>query len=71
MGAAEESREAAIRRFSVLWFRALFKEAPMSYDLNGINASAYNDYMLPDGIHRRKIGAWGRNGVKVTVRFAL
>ncbi len=31
----------------------------------------YNDYMLPDGIHSRKIGAWGRNGVKVTVRFAL
>lgn len=31
----------------------------------------YNDYMLPDGIHQRKLGAWGRNGVKVTFRFAL
>ncbi len=31
----------------------------------------YNDYLLPDGIHRRKIGAWGRNGVKVTIIFAL
>jgi len=31
----------------------------------------YNDYLLPDGIHRRKVGAWGRNGVKVTIRFAL
>lgn len=31
----------------------------------------YNDYLLPDGGHRRKIGAWGRNGVKITVRFAL
>ena len=31
----------------------------------------YNDYVLPDGIHRRKIGAWGRNGVKITIRFAL
>lgn len=29
----------------------------------------YNDYLLPDGIHRKKLGAWGRNGVKVTVRF--
>ena len=36
-----------------------------------IRRITYNDYMLPDGIHRRKIGAWGRNGVKVTVRFAL
>ena len=40
----------------------------------------YNDYELPimvqnnDGefVHaRRKLGGWGRNGVKVTVRFAL
>lgn len=31
----------------------------------------YNDYLLADGVHHRKIGAWGRNGVKVTVRFAL
>lgn len=31
----------------------------------------YNEYQLPDGIHTRKIGAWGRNGVKVTVRFSL
>lgn len=31
----------------------------------------YNEYMLPDGIHYRKVGAWGRNGVKVSVRFAL
>lgn len=31
----------------------------------------YNDYLLPDGVHRRKMGAWGRNGVKITVRFAL
>ena len=29
----------------------------------------YNDYILPDGIHRRSLGGWGRNGVKVTVRF--
>lgn len=36
-----------------------------------IRRLTYNDYMLPDGIHRRKIGAWGRNGVKVTVRFSL
>jgi hypothetical protein len=30
----------------------------------------YNEYQLPNG-HTRKIGAWGRNGVKITVRFAL
>ena len=31
----------------------------------------YNDYLLPDGIHRRKLGAWGRNGVKITFRLSL
>ena len=31
----------------------------------------YNDYLLPDGIHHRQIKPWGRNGVKVTIRFAL
>lgn len=31
----------------------------------------YNEYLLPDGIHYRKLGGWGRNGVKLTVRFAL
>jgi hypothetical protein len=31
----------------------------------------YNDYMLPDGIHSRRMRGWGRNGVKVTIRFAL
>ena len=30
----------------------------------------YNEYTLPNG-QTRKIGAWGRNGVKVTIRFAL
>lgn len=30
----------------------------------------YNDYLLPNGMHR-KVGAWGRNGVKLTIRFAL
>ena len=31
----------------------------------------YNDYMLPDGIHSRRMRGWGRNGIKVTIRFAL
>lgn len=31
----------------------------------------YNDYLLPDGLHRRRYGAWGRNGVKLSVRFDL
>jgi len=36
-----------------------------------IRRLTYNDYLLPDGIHRRTMGAWGRNGVKITVRFSL
>lgn len=28
----------------------------------------YNDYTLPNGM-QRKLGGWGRNGVKVTIRF--
>ncbi len=36
-----------------------------------IRRLTYNEYMLPDGVHTRKIGAWGRNGVKITFRFAL
>lgn len=35
-----------------------------------IRRLTYNDYELPDG-HRRKMGIWGRNGIKLTVRFAL
>ena len=31
----------------------------------------YNDYLLPDGIHRRQLQPWGRNGIKVSFRFAL
>ena len=30
----------------------------------------YNDYELPNG-NRRKLGGWGRNGVKITFRIAL
>lgn len=30
----------------------------------------YNDYLLPNGMHR-KVRGWGRNGVKLTIRFAL
>ena len=29
----------------------------------------YNDYALPDGIHRRTAKGWGRNGVKISLRF--
>lgn len=36
-----------------------------------IRRLTYNDYLLPDGIHRRKMGPWSRNGIKLTVRFAL
>ncbi|MBR1928732.1 MAG: carboxypeptidase-like regulatory domain-containing protein [Paludibacteraceae bacterium] len=54
----------------------IFKFVRIDY----IRRLTYNDYELPimiknaDGemVHvRRKLGPWGRNGVKVTVRFAL
>lgn len=35
-----------------------------------IRRLTYNEYTLPNG-QTRKIGAWGRNGVKVTIRFAF
>ncbi len=43
----------------------IFKFVRIDY----VRRITYNDYLLPDGIHHRKLGAWGRNGVKVTVRF--
>lgn len=43
----------------------IFKFVRIDY----VRRITYNDYLLPDGIHRRKVGAWGRNGVKITVRF--
>lgn len=48
-------------------FENIFRFIRIDY----VRRITYNDYLLPDGIHRRKIGAWGRNGVKLTVRFAL
>lgn len=48
-------------------FENIFKFIRIDY----IRRLTYNDYMLPDGIHRRRIGAWGRNGVKITFRLAF
>lgn len=48
-------------------FENIFKFIRIDY----IRRITYNDYMLPDGIHRRKLGGWGRNGVKITFRIAL
>mgnify|MGYP002623174080 CR=1 FL=1 len=48
-------------------FENIFKFIRIDY----VRRLTYNDYLLPDGIHRRKIGAWGRNGVKITFRIAL
>ena len=42
----------------------IFKFVRIDY----IRRITYNDYILPDG-NRRRIPAWGRNGVKVTIRF--
>lgn len=41
------------------------------FRIDYVRRLTYNDYLLPDGIHRRTIGPWGRNGVKLSVRFAL
>lgn len=44
----------------------IFKVLRIDY----VRRLTYNEYMLPNG-QMQKIGAWGRNGVKITVRFAL
>lgn len=46
-------------------FENIFKFIRIDY----IRRLTYNDYLLPDGIHHRRIPAWGRNGVKITIRF--
>ena len=48
-------------------FENIFKFIRIDY----VRRLTYNDYLLPDGIHRRRIGAWGRNGVKLTFRIAF
>jgi len=48
-------------------FENIFKFLRIDY----VRRLTYNEYLLPDGIHTRKVGAWGRNGVKVSFRFAL
>ena len=51
-------------------FTAGFENILKFIRIDYVRRITYNDYMLPNG-NRRKIGAWGRNGVKITVRFAL
>ncbi|MBQ0034174.1 MAG: carboxypeptidase-like regulatory domain-containing protein [Bacteroidales bacterium] len=48
-------------------FENIFKFLRIDY----VRRLTYNDYMLPDGIHARRLGPWGRNGVKVSFRLAL
>lgn len=48
-------------------FENIFKFIRIDY----VRRLTYNDYLLPDGVHHRRIGAWGRNGVKVSIRFAI
>ena len=48
-------------------FENIFKFLRIDY----VRRLTYNDYLLPDGIHHRKIGGWGRNGIKITARIAL
>lgn len=48
-------------------FENIFKFIRIDY----VRRLTYNDYMLPDGVHHRRVGAWGRNGVKISIRFAL
>ncbi len=44
----------------------IFKFVRIDY----VRRLTYNEYTLPDG-NTRTVGKWGRNGVKVSVRFAL
>lgn len=45
----------------------IFKVLRIDY----VRRLTYNEYTLPDGIHTRKRAAWGRNGVKISVKFSL
>lgn len=45
----------------------IFKVLRVDY----VRRITYNDYVLPDGIHHKKMGAWGRNGVKITLKLSL
>lgn len=59
-----------IGKLPYMEFTAGFENILKFIRIDYIRRITYNDYMLPNG-NRRKIGAWGRNGVKITVRFAL
>lgn len=48
-------------------FENIFKVLRIDY----VRRLTYNDYMMPDGLTRKRYGAWGRNGVKVSLNFAL
>lgn len=59
-----------IGKLPYMEFTAGFENILKFIRIDYVRRITYNDYMLPNG-NRRKIGAWGRNGVKITVRFAL
>lgn len=39
------------------------------FRIDYVRRLTYNDYALPDGVHHRAAKGWGRNGVKVSLRF--
>lgn len=51
-------------------FTAGFENILKFIRIDYVRRLTYNEYKLPSG-QTRKIGAWGRNGVKITIRFAL
>ena len=59
-----------IGKLPYMEFTAGFENILKFIRIDYVRRITYNDYVLPNG-NRRKIGAWGRNGVKITVRFAL
>ncbi|MBR0310408.1 MAG: carboxypeptidase-like regulatory domain-containing protein [Paludibacteraceae bacterium] len=59
-----------IGKLPYMEFTAGFENILKFIRIDYVRRITYNDYQLPNG-NRRKIGAWGRNGVKITVRFAL
>ena len=65
------STSSPIGKLPYMELTAGFENVLKFIRIDYVRRLTYNDYMLPDGIHRRKIGAWGRNGVKLSVRFDL
>lgn len=65
------STSSPIGKLPYMELTAGFENVLKFIRIDYVRRLTYNDYMLPDGIHRRRYGGWGRNGVKVSVKIDL